>query len=481
MFERPVKNMLKVHEIIKATAGRLVCGAGDSVLKDVSIDTRTITRGDAFIAIKGNNFDGHEFLGQALQKGARCLVVKRGGYAAAQKARAEGISLVEVEDTLKALGDIALFLRRRYGFPVIAVTGSAGKTTVKEMVAWVLSKKFNVLKTEGTKNNQIGLPLTLLRANKDHDMAILELGTNHPGEIGYLTGICEPTIGIITNIGPAHLEYFNTLDGVFDEKYALIRNLKKPHIAVLNADDSALRKRLGRTCKEPAIFSFGITHDSDFRASDIKYGIGTLEFYLNSVPAGNIKKRAENKKYKYKFKLNTLGYNNIYNAQAAIAVARIFGMEYRDISLRLATFTFPKSRLNLLRVNNVTFIDDTYNSNPLSLTQALGALDSVRTAGRKIFVMGDMLELGERKESFHSQIGRQVVKICDAFVAVGNLSKLAADTARSCGLGAENIFTCGSCLEARDILFNIIAPQEEDVVLIKGSRGMKMEEIFRKE
>lgn len=479
--------MFKIGEILKAVNGKLVYGCRDIEVGDISIDSRTIKKGDTFIAIKGNNFDGHDFIEQALRKDCSCVIRgagERGTRGEGRKTKKEkpGVSVIEVKDTIKALGDIARYQRQKINMPVIAVTGSAGKTTVKDMISWVLSKKFNVLSNEGTENNHIGLPLALINATPMHDMAVLELGTNHPGEIEYLAKVCQPNIGIITNIGPAHLEYFGSLSGVLKEKYALIRNLKKPYIAILNADDKLLKKRIYRKSIKPAVFGFSIHNKSDFSAFNIKYHSGKLEFCSGSFLTGSKKwrDRAGEKANKiYNFRLNTLGYNNVYNALSAIATAIIFGMGYKDISSRLSSFTLPAGRLNYIVVNNIRFIDDTYNSNPLSMKYALDALGSVKIKGRKIFVMGDMLELGSLKESFHYQVGRDVVKICDALVTVGKLSAFAADAAMAYGLGNKNIFICNSPAEAGDILVKKISPDQEDLVLVKGSRGMKMEEIFR--
>lgn len=468
--------MFKVSEILIATEGKLINGSAHTDIGALSIDSRTLKRGDTFVAIKGNNFDGHSFIGEAVQKGAVCIIKEGrwldGVYPPASRGdhhrrRRGEIPVIDVKDTIKALGDIGRYQRRKINKPVVAVTGSAGKTTVKEMLAWILSKRFNVLYNEGTKNNHIGLPLSLTTMHGMHEIAVLELGTNHPGEIEYLARICEPNIGVITNIGPAHLEYFKTIDGVFREKYALIDNLNIPGIAVLNADDALLRKKIMKKLKKPAIFSFGIKNYSDFQASDIGYRCGKLRFYVNS------------KNKEYECALKTLGYNNIYNALAATAVSRIFGMEYQDIFRRLSTFNFPKSRLNLVTLNNVRFIDDTYNSNPLSLGAALNVLEGIRVKGRKIFVMGDMLELGAFKKLYHFEAGKEAGKICDTFVTVGKLAKFASRAAKSFGLGVKNIFPCESSQEARDILFNTISPKKEDIVLVKGSRGMKMEEILK--
>ena len=468
--------MFKVSELLKATKGKLINGPRDIIVKGISIDSRTIKKNEAFVAVKGPNFNGHDFINQAIKKEASCIIKAQ---SVKRKVQNE-ITLIEVKDTQKALGDIAHFMRKKFNIPVIAVTGSNGKTTTKEMIAWVLSKKFKVLKNEGTKNNQIGLPLALFNLNYKYDIAVLELGTNHFGEIEYLARLCLPNIGIIANIGPAHLEYLGNLKGVLREKYALIENLEKPRLAILNADDTLLKRQVLKKIKKPFIIGFGIKNQCDFFAASIKSCGEKLEFLVNPVRNNNSKSKISNGvNRKYKFTLNTPGYYNIYNALAAITVARIFGMEYKDIALRLADFNFPEGRLKVITLNKIRFIDDTYNSNPFSLRQALEALDNFRTKGRKIFVMGDMLELGRQRELFHYQAGNQVAKVCDAFITVGKLSKLAADSAKTFGFDIKNIFTCESCQEARNILFNKLSPKQDDVVLVKGSRLMKMEEVFK--
>jgi UDP-N-acetylmuramoyl-tripeptide--D-alanyl-D-alanine ligase len=373
------------------------------------------------------------------------------------------VPFIKVKNTTHALGDIARYRRKQFHIPLIAVTGSNGKTTTKEMIACVLSKKFKVLKNEGTKNNQVGVPLTLLRLDSSYNIAVLELGTNHPGEIEYLTKVCQPNIGVITNIGPSHLEFLHSLKGVFREKHKLLESLGNPYLAVLNCDDAYLRKEALKKNKRPFIFGFGRRNHSDFSVSDVRHLSNRLEFRVNQ---------------KYKFTLDTLGYYNIYNALAAIAIARIFGMDYKDIASQLANFDFPQGRLKLIQLKQANFIDDTYNSNPFSLRQALDALANFTNKGRKIFVMGDMLELGRGAEPFHRQAGRRLAEICDALITVGTLSKFAAGAALSYGFDARNIFSCSSAKAAREILLNKIAPGPDDIVLVKGSRAMKMEEIF---
>ena len=453
--------MFRVHELINATCGNLAQGDAFLEVKGVSIDTRTIRKNDAFIAIKGDNFDGHDFIAEAVNKGAGCIILQKGRARVPRR----NVAVIEVGDSVQALGSIAKFHRQRFDIPVIAITGSSGKTTVKEMSAWVLARAHRVLKNQGTQNNHIGVPLTLLNLTCRHTVAVVELGTNHCGEIEHLAKICCPTIGVVTNIGPAHLEFFGTLAGVAREKYALIEQLIHPFIAIVNNDDAFLKKKTGAGAYKPFTIGFGIRSPGDFTASCVTAAKGNVAFEVNK---------------KYGFTLNTAGCHNIYNALAAIAIARVLGLGYPECARRLRSFDFPKGRGNLVLVGEAQFIDDTYNSNPLSLRQALETLASLTNKGRKICVLGDMLELGSRKESFHRRAGKLAAKVCDTLIAVGQLSKISAEEAYSSGLSRRDIFTCNSSCEAADILQQKVAPRKGDLVLVKGSRGMKMEEIFKK-
>lgn len=452
--------MFKVQDLLKATEGRLVSGRQDTLARSVSIDSRVLKPREAFLAIKGKNYDGHCFIKEAIRKGATVIIFQKPFSKIKSKERT---AFIEVKDTVRALGDIAHFHRQRFDIPVIAVTGSNGKTTTKEMIFWVLSRKFKVLKTSGTKNNQIGLPLTLLGLNATYDLAVLEIGSNHFGEIEYLSRICQPDIGVITNIGPSHLEYFGDLGGVFKEKLALLEGLKEPGIALLNADDPFLKKVLNRTSEKLLALGFAIRSRSDFLAKEIRIQGQGLAFSLNQ---------------KYRFTLRISGYYNIYNALAAVACGRIFGMSVSETASRLATFEPLQNRLQWLTLNNITFINDTYNSNPLSLRQALDVLRDFRAEGRKIFVMGDMLELGRKAVEIHRQTGQEAAQICDVFIGVGSLSRWAARAARKQGLKPQDVFLCENNLQARDILYKRVKPGPKDIVLVKGSRAMMLEKIL---
>ncbi|MDD5130100.1 MAG: UDP-N-acetylmuramoyl-tripeptide--D-alanyl-D-alanine ligase [Candidatus Omnitrophica bacterium] len=451
--------MFSVNEIIKATNGMLMQGSPAAKVPGISTDSRKLKPLEAFLALRGNNFDGHDFVPVAIKSKAGCLIVDK----KLKNPVPLGLSVIKVKDTVLALGDIASYQRRKINLPVIAVTGSNGKTTTKDMVSWVLSAGARVLKNEGTKNNQIGLPQTLIQLTKQDRFAVVEIGTNHFGEVDYLAKIARPNIGIITNVGPSHLEFLKSLKGVLKEKSALLDSLVDPAIALINADDKLLKGLMKYPVTGRRIFSYGINTKCDFRAWDIKLTGVKVEFKVNSG---------------FKFELPTLGDYNIYNALAAIGAGRILGFSYPDIRARLAVFKFPKGRLNLVEYNGLRFIDDTYNSNPLSLSAALSALHDAQCAGRKILVMGDMLELGRQKELLHRQIAWSITNICDLLVTVGDLARVTALAARKNGLAAKQVFCCANASQARDLLWKKISPDKDDLILVKGSRSMKMEEVL---
>ena len=451
--------MFRVDEIIQATKGLLIQGSLTDKITGISTDSRRLKSQEAFLALRGKNFDGHDFVARALKLKASCLIVEKNpGFSIPAS-----VTVIKVKDTTLALGDIARFQRQKINLPVIAVTGSNGKTTAKEMIAWVLSAQARVLKNEGTKNNQIGLPQTLIQLTKRDSFAVVEIGTNHFGEVDYLAKIARPNIGVITNIGPSHLEFLKDLKGVAEEKMTLLDNLVKPAIALLNADDKSFKGLINHPINGRKYFSFGINEKSDFCASCIKLKNERIEFKVNS---------------KFNFELSSLGDYNVYNALAAIAVGRICGLSYAQIRARLTRFKFPKGRLNFVEFKGLRFIDDTYNSNPLSLNAALAALGAAKCKGRKILIMADMLELGKQKELLHRQIAWSITNTCDLLIAVGSLARITARAARENGLQAKHIFCCANALQARDLLFKKIFPKADDLILVKGSRSMKMEEVL---
>ncbi len=454
--------MFRVEELVKVTKGRLLRGDLEDTVMGVSIDSRTIKSSYAFIAIKGDNFDGHDFIAQAIVKGAKAVIVQY--HVSSIRCHEKKVAFIQVKDTTKALGDIANFHRMRFNIPVIAVSGSSGKTTAKEMIAHALAFKFKVLKSEGTKNNNIGLPLTLLQLTPRHEAVVLEIGTNHFGEVRNLASIARPNMGIITNIGLAHLGHFKTLAGVYIEKATLLDSLDKPRLALLNADDFFLSKKLTQGIRSHFAIGFGVRKKCDFFASKIRLKERTVEFLLNG---------------RYRYILSNPGMHNIYNALPAIAVARIFGLGHKDIARRLSDFIFLRGRGEVIEKGGIKFIDDTYNSNPLSLSNALLTLKAFKTPGRKILVMGDMLELGASARPLHEKLGVFIADICDTLITVGDLSKLTAQAALRAGFDKGKIYTSKTSIDARDILFNLVIPQKNDIILVKGSRAMRMEQVLK--
>ncbi|MCM8780205.1 MAG: UDP-N-acetylmuramoyl-tripeptide--D-alanyl-D-alanine ligase [Candidatus Omnitrophica bacterium] len=450
--------MFSLQDILRATSGKLLTAGLGAAIKGVSIDSRTLKPQDLFIAIKGDRFDGHDFIEEALKKKAAAVISAKDILPKNTSA-----AVIKVNDTLVALGQIAGEHRRKFHIPVIAVTGSNGKTTTKDMIACVLGARFSVLKNIGTKNNAVGLPMTLLGLRPGYDVCVLEIGTNHFGEVKYLADIASANIGLITNIGPAHLEFLKSLDGVFKEKSDLLRALVNPAIGIINADDVFL-KGGQKLFRDRFIISFGIENRAEFAASDIKLRGNKIEFRVNK---------------KQKIVLDTCGFQNVYNALCAIATARLFGMDYRTIALRLAAFSFPEGRLKFVRKNRINFIDDTYNSNPLSLSCALDSLEALKIKGRKILVMGDMLELGEEAEKLHRESADRISRICDCFIGVGELASATARAIREKRRGDDGVFVCATATQARDMLLNKIRPLAEDLVLVKGSRRLTMEEVLR--
>ncbi len=452
---------LYLDEIIRVTRGNVVNGAADTVVKSISIDSRTIKKGDLFIAIKGDNFDGHDFVVDALKKGACGAIVggKNIGDFSLTSEYAEKKNLIKVKDTLKALGDISSYYRDRFDIPFIAVTGTCGKTTTKDMLFHLLSARLKVLRNEGTKNNHIGLPITLFQLDKSFDVAVLELGMNHLGEIDYLSKILKPNVGIITNVGEAHLEFVKNINGVLMAKEELLKNLSSSALAILNADDPRL-KAIGHKYNFKKV-TFGIKNKCDFRASHLDIGKAIIRFKLNGRDT---------------FKLRMLGMPNVYNALAAIACSSMLGMGVKILREAFESFKAPDMRMKTVSFRDMLIIDDTYNANPLSAKNAIDAISGFN-GGRKIAVFSDMLELGRYTRRFHRRIGNYIAcKKIDILVTVGALSKDMASGAIEAGMRDEDVHSFKTKKEALKMLNKETRPK--DIILFKGSRLTKMEELL---
>ncbi len=446
----------RTQEILDVAGGRLICGEMDTEATDVSTDTRKMKGGELFIAIKGPNFDGHNFVPDAISKGAKIILVQQ-NYRPAQASGS--VCLIAVPDTVKALGDIAGFHRRRFNIPVIGITGSNGKTTTKEMIAALLSKRFNVLKNFGTENNCIGVPLTLLRLSPEHSLCVLEMGTNRLGEIERLSEIARPTSAVITNIGPSHLEFLNDLETVFRAKCELLAYLEKGSTVVINGDDENLKELKNGGFK---FIRFGIQEGSlDFFAKGIGINASGMRFLLNG---------------KWEIILNTLGRHNVYNALCSIAACWDFKIEIDEMREVLLNFHPPSMRMEVKELRGIKLINDSYNSNPLSMRQAIEALKELPGTGRKILIAGDMLELGNHSSRFHHLLGRQAAEMgIDFIIAVGRLSSHVIEGALKAGMDQNNCIACPAIKEVLDNVLKLI--RSGDTVLVKGSRAMRMETI----
>jgi len=446
---------VKLTDIIKATKGTLLQGNPKKEIKAFSIDSRTLKRRDLFIAIKGTKFNGHNFIKEATRKGAAGILVSK----APKYKLSDSIAIIKVKDTTKALGDIARYKRIKSKATVIAVTGSNGKTTTKDMIASILKRRFSVLSTKDTENNNIGLPLTLLRL-KHEKFCVLEMGMNHPGEIDYLAGIARPDVGVINNIGPCHLEHLKDLEGVFKAKMELLKHMKKNSTLVVNGDDPYLSRIKKASLR---IIRFGLGEENQTKATSVTFKGGRPVFAINDG---------------YRIQMNILGRHNMYNALAAISVAGLFGLKAKDINYALENFKPTYRRLDLKNINGVSIIDDTYNSNPSSLSQAVSVLASYRIRGKKILVSGDMMELGEMSKYFHEAVADMVKDSgIDMLITVGKLSYDAHLIAKKKGMNKNHLRHFSKAKKAGHFLRSVA--EKGDLVLVKGSRAMKMEEAIR--
>lgn len=454
---------LSAEEILKATGGAALRGGHGWSCRGISTDTRTLASGDLFIALAGENFDGHDCLAKAAERGAAGLLIRTD--AAKKLAMApEGIPVIAVQDTLKALGDIARDWRQRFPIPVVAITGSSGKTTTKEMVATIASRTRNTLKTEGNLNNRIGLPLTLLRLRKNHELAVVEMGTNSPGEIAMLAAIAVPDVGLITNIGPAHIEGLGSLEAIREEKGSLFEVMAGRGAAILNHDDPAIGVLAGRLRGKRV--TFGLGPDAAITARRVET-VGPegvrFDLVIDGIGAPVF--------------LAAAGEHNVRNALAAAAAAWTLGFDRSQIAAGLAAFRPVPGRTEIRQLGNGAYlVIDTYNANPASVREALKTLQGLRGNGKAAVILGDMLELGERSEEWHEEIGTLLADtdIQELFLK-GSLTKALAAGAIRMGFPAERIAFFDDPQQVVSSLRSRL--KKGDWVLIKGSRKMKMEAV----
>lgn len=436
---------MTIKEILKVTNGKLICGDENAKLEDFERDSRKITKGVTYVAIKGDNFDGNDFYKGAIENGAIACIMS--------KEPDEKIgNIILVDDTIKAIQEIAAYKRSKYNIPVVAVTGSVGKTSTKDLVASVMSRKYNVLKTEGNLNNNIGLPFTLLRL-KDENAVVIEMGMNHLGEISLLTKIAKPTLAVITNIGTAHIGNLGSRENILKAKLEILEGLEGDSV-VVNADNDLLGKWAEENNKNYNIITYGINNKrSKYKAQDIQFfaqkSTYKLDGYDVTMPVG--------------------GEHFVLNSLCGIAVGRYFDIPMGEIINGIQNFELTKKRMEInISKSGATIINDSYNANYDSMKAAIEYLKNL-TGKRKIAVLGDMLELGEYSEELHRKVGDCIEGI-DILYTVGDLSRYIAENAK-----ISNVIRCKTNEEAILKIKETMSPN--DVILIKASNSMKFSEI----
>lgn len=444
-----------------AAAVNAVNTEGDpgTVFCSVSTDTRKIVPGSIFIALKGERFDGHDFIDQAVSGGAGGVMVSR------PVSVPKEVAVLQVADTLMGLQKLANYNRSKFKGPLIAVTGSNGKTTTKDFIAAVLSRRFRVLKTTSNLNNEIGLPLTILNLDESYDAVVLEMGMRGLGEIDLLARIAAPTAGVITNIGESHLERLGSVENIAKAKTELLPHLPSKGYAILNGDDPWLRKyaHLSR-CK---VIFYGMGENAELSVRQpVVYTEKGIRF------------AAEYKGKKTEYDLPVPGIHNVYNAMAAIAVGLQEGLSSEKCAEGLKSAELTGMRLEVIEHGSFKIINDAYNASPLSTKASLGILAEMPGNGRNIAVLGEMYELGDRTEIGHREVGERVASLgLDILIGVGPLAKDICLGAQKSGMEPTRVFYCANNEEALETLKGLLKPG--DRILVKGSRGMKMEEVVQ--
>jgi len=456
----------KAKDCLYAVNGKLLQGSETVIFRGVSINSRTIKEGELFVCIKGENFDGHDFFGDAFRKGAAGIILSdTKNLSTGMLGKGESPFVIQSQNTLRALQDLASYQRSLFPFRVIAVTGTNGKSTTKEMIASIIETKYKTLKTQGNLNNHIGLPLTLLKREPEHEVGVLEMGMSAAGEIKRLAEIAKPDIGVITNISAGHLGQLKTIKEIQAAKGELFDSLHKEGTAIVNADDPLVLE-LAKSLRIKKI-TYGIKEPADIQASDIQnkgnHGFTfTAKIFDQAIPV----------------KLPQIGYCNIYNALAALATGHSLGITGKEMNLGLKNYQQIPQRNEQIHYEGMTLINDTYNANPQSMREALKTLKEINTQGKRFFIIGDMLELGPLSEPAHHELGQEIAgSNVDYLVTVGPLASLAAESAKVNVQQQLQIEKFNTHDEAANYLLQKV--KKGDCLLVKGSRGSKMENVVQ--
>ena len=453
---------MKVKDILKVTNGKLLAGNENIECENFSKDTRTINEGDIYIGIKGEKFDGSKLWDEALEKGAKAVIVENIEIEKDKLQKYADKAIIKVENTLEALYKLAEYKRSLYDIPVIAITGSVGKTSTKDIIANVISTKYKTLKTEGNNNNNIGLPMTILKL-KDHEALVVEMGMNHFGEISLLTKIAKPTIAVITNIGTSHIGNLGSRENILKAKLEILEGMDKP-ILVINNDNDLLHDWYEKNKEKIEIHTVGIENQSEINAKEIKLKEESSEF------------TAKTKQEEIKVNVPVGGTHFVYNSLCAIAIGKLLDISTENIIKGISTFELTKKRMDIKKLNNgAIIINDSYNASYESMKASIEFL-AKHTGERKIAVLGDMFELGEYTKELHEKVGKEIVKNkIDVLICSGEYSKYIIEK-------VKNSSTKTFYYENKEQIVEKLQKELKngDVVLVKASNAMKFYEICQK-
>ena len=454
---------ISVKKVVEITKGKLIYGNENIICKTFSKDTRKINENDTYLGIKGENFNGSNLYIDALEKGAKVCILQDVEIDIQKIIKYKDIAIIKVDDVVIALQKIAEYKRSLYNIPVVGITGSVGKTSTKDIISSVMSRKYKVLKTQGNLNNQIGLPLTVLGL-KDEDALVVEMGMGELGEISNLTKIAKPDVAVITNVGTSHIGNLGSRENILKAKLEIIEGLKENGTLVINNDNDMLHK-WNEEEKLPNVITFGIDEKSKFMAQNITLNENSSNYEIE-LDGKN-----------YNMQINIGGKHFVYNSLCAIAVGTLFDISIDEIKKGIANFELTKSRMEILKKDNITIINDCYNASLDSMKASIEYLKSQNAnGGRKIAILGDMLELGDFSKELHEKVGKVVAENeIDILITVGEEAKYIAKAAICSGMNEKLVYKYKSNLEAIEKMKSLM--KDNDVVLVKASNGMNFKQI----